>query len=69
LVPSGQEMSVSAPYFVLHSSLEAERKLVSVKVEPEPSERCTAVIFMSGSAISGLTALIAGSDQFWILPR
>ncbi len=41
---------------------------MKLAVVPEESERCTGVIFVLGSVASGLSALIAGSSQFLIVP-
>ena len=41
---------------------------MKLKVVPEPSERCTTAIAASGSVTPGLSATIAGSFQFLILP-
>jgi len=41
---------------------------VNCAVEPEPSERMTGTIFLSGMASPGLSALIAASFQFVMPP-
>src|SRR5690606_11469860 len=66
-VAAGQ-FTVSPDPSVHVSGAAAERYLVKLLVVPDPSERCTTVIFVAGSVASGLSASIAGSAQLVIRP-
>src|SRR5271170_6380795 len=68
-MPTGHSTAVSEPILDFQSGLTLERKSVQIKVVPDPSERCTTAIAVSGSLTPGLSLAIAGSFHLVTLPR
>ena len=62
-MPVGQSIAVSAPTLFFQSAETRLRYVENWKVVPEPSERCTTLIALEGSATPGFSFLIAASSQ------
>ena len=67
--PVGHSTALPAPTSFSQSALTSASQLVKMNDVPEPSERCTTTIALSGSSTSGFNVVIAGSFHLVILPR
>src|ERR1035437_7962240 len=67
--PTGHSTDLPAPTFVAHSVLWPLSHVVKIDVVPDPSARCTTWIAVLGSVTPELSAAMAGSFHFLIVPR